>query len=55
MQECKHDSVDLSLLESTLEEYAGVRGSLISILQKTPEIYGYIPMDAVYRILRGEA
>ena len=50
MQECKHDSVDLSLLESTLEEYAGVRGSLISILQKTQEIYGYIPMDAVYRI-----
>jgi len=50
MLECKHDSVDLSLLEPTLEEYAGVRGSLISILQKTQEIYGYIPMDAVYHI-----
>ena len=47
---CKHTPVDLELLEHTLEEYAGVKGSLISILQKTQEIYGYIPIDAVYRI-----
>lgn len=47
---CNHESVDLSLLNETLEKYASVKGSLISILQKTQEIYGYIPIDAVYHI-----
>ena len=47
---CNHESVDLSLLNGVLEKYAGVKGSLISILQKTQEIYGYIPIDAVYHI-----
>lgn len=50
MQSCDHKSVDLTLLEDTLAEYASVKGSLISILQKTQEIYGYVPMDAVYLI-----
>ncbi len=47
---CNNPSVDLTLLEPTLAEYADVKGSLISILQKTQELYGYVPMDAVYRI-----
>ena len=47
---CNHKQVDLSLLSETLEEYAGVKGSLITILQKTQEIYGYIPVNAVYHI-----
>ena len=47
---CNHESVDLSLLEDVLAKYASVKGSLISILQKTQEIYGYIPIDAVYHI-----
>ncbi len=47
---CNHESVDLSLLNETLDKYASVKGSLISILQKTQEIYGYIPIDAVYHI-----
>lgn len=42
--------VDLSLIEKTLSEYESVKGSLITILQKTQEIYGYIPIDAVYYI-----
>ena len=50
MPKCSHNTVDLALLEPTLAEYAGVRGSLISILQKTQEIYGYVPIDAVYHI-----
>ncbi|MGI5824491.1 MAG: NAD(P)H-dependent oxidoreductase subunit E [Bacillota bacterium] len=41
---------NLALLEPTLEEYAGVRGSLVTILQKTQEIYGYLPMDALQMI-----
>ena len=47
---CNHESVDLSLLEGVLASYASVKGSLITILQKTQEIYGYIPIDAVYHI-----
>ena len=47
---CNHDNVDLSLLKDVLDSYADVKGSLITILQKTQEIYGYIPIDAVYHI-----
>ena len=47
---CNHENVDLSLLEDVLASYANVKGSLITILQKTQEIYGYIPIEAVYHI-----
>lgn len=50
MCECQKNQTDLSLLEPVLAEYAGVKGSLITILQKTQEIYGFIPTDAVYHI-----
>lgn len=38
---------DLSLLEPTLEHYASVPGSLITILQETQDLYGYLPEDAM--------
>jgi NADH-quinone oxidoreductase subunit E len=47
---CNHESVDLSLLNDVLATYGDVKGSLITILQKTQDIYGYIPIDAVYHI-----
>ena len=47
---CNHENVDLHLLDDVLSQYAAVKGSLITILQKTQEIYGYIPIDAVYHI-----
>ena len=47
---CNHESVDLQLLDDVLAQYGDVKGSLITILQKTQDIYGYVPMDAVYRI-----
>ena len=50
MCECQKNQTDLSLLEPVLAEYAGVKGSLITILQKTQELYGFIPTDAVYHI-----
>lgn len=50
MQTCAHHSIDLSLLEDTLQECASTPGSLIRILQNTQRIYGYIPIEAVYRI-----
>lgn len=40
-------TVDLSLLDPVLEEHAGQSGSLISILQRTQEIYGFLPLDAL--------
>ncbi len=43
-------TIDLSLLDDVLAEYASVKGSLITILQKTQDIYGYLPREAVCRI-----
>ena len=50
MPDCTQPTVDLTPLEPVLSEYAAVPGSLITILQKTQELYGYLPMDALYRI-----
>ena len=41
---------DLTLLEGVLGEYADVPGSLIAILQKAQDIYGYLPRDVMYHI-----
>lgn len=43
----KNDAIDLSLIENIVNEYKDIPGSLITILQKTQEIYDYIPEDAV--------
>lgn len=43
-------NVDVALLEPIFIEYAGQKGSLISILQKTQEIYGYLPLSALQAI-----
>ena len=43
-------AIDLTLLDGVLKEYAGVKGSLITILQHTQEIYGYLPKEAIERI-----
>ena len=41
---------DLTKLEPVLAEYAHVPGSLITILQKTQDIYGYLPAEALRAI-----
>ena len=41
---------DLSLLNEALEKYKKINGSLITVLQKAQEIYGYLPTDVIYRI-----
>ncbi len=41
---------DLSRLNETLEKYKNIKGSLITVLQKAQEIYGYLPTDVIYRI-----
>ncbi len=50
MCSCNHQQSDLSLLAPVLSEYAEVKGSLITILQKAQDIYGYLPTDVIYHI-----
>ncbi|WP_405358472.1 NADH-quinone oxidoreductase subunit NuoE [Ruminococcus sp.] len=40
-------TIDLKLLSGVLDEYAAVKGSLITILQHTQDIYGYLPKEAI--------
>lgn len=48
--QCQQQKSDLSLLAPVLKQYAGTKGSLITILQQAQEIYGYLPMDVIYHI-----
>lgn len=47
---CTHVQSDLSLLKNVLDKYKDVPGSLITVLQKAQEIYGYLPTDVIYHI-----
>lgn len=47
---CNQNHSDLSLLEETLDHYKNIPGSLIAILQKAQDIYGYLPVDVIYHI-----
>lgn len=44
------DSIKLQLLEDVIQTYRGVDGSLISILQKVQDIYGYLPLPVLQQI-----
>jgi len=46
------EAIDLALLEPVLAEKAHVAGSLIPILQKTQDIYGYLPAETLVEIAR---
>ncbi len=43
-------NIDLTLIKDVLDELADVKGSLITILQKTQDVYGYLPKEAVIYI-----
>ncbi|MDR2087881.1 MAG: NADH-quinone oxidoreductase subunit NuoE [Clostridiales Family XIII bacterium] len=47
---CKGPEADFTALAPVLEKYGGVKGSLITILQKTQDIYGYLSIDAIHYI-----
>jgi len=47
---CQGPQSDFTRLKPVLDEYAKVPGSLITILQKAQEIYGYLPKDVMYHI-----
>ncbi len=50
--ETETEAIDLTLLEPVLAERAGMDGSLIPILQKTQDTYGYLPAEALTEISR---
>ena len=41
----KKNGIDTDLLAPTLQEYASVKGSLITILQHAQDLYGYLPIE----------
>ncbi|MDD2483767.1 MAG: NADH-quinone oxidoreductase subunit NuoE [Eubacteriales bacterium] len=45
--DCGCNGADFIELAPVLEKYAKTPGSLITILQKTQDIYGYLSMDAI--------
>lgn len=47
---CNCQKNDLSLLDEVLKNYKNISGSLITVLQKAQEIYGYLPTDVIYKI-----
>lgn len=50
MCSCCDKKSDLTLLNDVMDHYASVPGSLITILQKAQDIYGYLPLDVMYYI-----
>ena len=40
-------SIDLSRLTRVLEQFKGKKGALIPILQRTQDLYGYLPKEAI--------
>lgn len=50
MCSCCDKKSDLTLLDDVMNQYASVPGSLITILQKAQDIYGYLPLDVMYYI-----
>ncbi len=45
-------TLDLSPMDEVLAAHAGQKGALIPILQRTQEIYGYLPPEALKKISR---
>ena len=41
---------DLSKLDKVFEEYENLPENLISVLQKSQEIYGFLPRDVIYHV-----
>lgn len=40
-------AIDLSLIDSIIAEYKGKAGNIIPLLQKTQDVYGFIPKEAM--------
>ena len=44
------NGIDVGLIEPIIEEYREQKGAVIPILQRTQELYGYLPEDAMHEI-----
>lgn len=44
------NTVELELIKPVLDAYGDVPGSMITILQQTQDIYGYLPKEAIEHI-----
>lgn len=47
VQTLKDPNIDLTRLDPVLKKYTGVSGSLITILQKAQDLYGYLPIEVL--------
>jgi len=45
-------SIDLTRLTRVLEQFKGKKGALIPILQRTQDLYGYLPKEAIVFIAK---
>jgi NADH-quinone oxidoreductase subunit E len=50
MAQTAHGSIDLTLMDEVLTEFEGQGGMLIPALQKTQELYGWLPPESLERI-----
>jgi NADH-quinone oxidoreductase subunit E len=48
--QCKDENLDLNLLKDILDEYRDQAGSLVTVLQKAQDIYGYLPLTVLRHI-----
>ena len=48
----KENNIDLAFVRGILREYEGDDHSLIEILQRAQEHYGYLPEDVIYEVSR---
>ncbi|MFB6319881.1 NADH-quinone oxidoreductase subunit NuoE [Saccharicrinis sp. FJH54] len=46
----RQNNIDLSLIDDLINTYRGKAGNLIPLLQKTQDVYGYIPREAMLKI-----
>jgi len=53
MKQIKIFSAEFRLLEEMLDTYKNIPGSLITVLQKAQEIYGYLPTEVLSLIADG--
>ncbi|MFH1085657.1 MAG: NADH-quinone oxidoreductase subunit NuoE [Chloroflexota bacterium] len=44
------EAIDLAPLDEMLDAFIGQQGVVIPVLQRTQELYGYLPAAAMYRI-----
>ncbi len=52
VQVSAEEMVDLNRLDTLLDQYEGQEGVVIPVLQKTQELYGYLPLEALKRVSR---